>query len=101
MHPTLEPLTQKDLKKFLDDHIIFKVRHLNWVSKLVLVRKKSGEIRLCVYLSQRTWKKTGTFDVVMDRDVSYITSGRYLDEGNRLEFDLVIRHRTRQTVRSK
>ena len=32
----------------LDAKIIFKVRHLEWVSNLVPVRKKSGEIRLCV-----------------------------------------------------
>ena len=32
----------------MDGKIIFKVRHSEWVSNLVLVRKKSGEIRLCV-----------------------------------------------------
>jgi hypothetical protein len=48
VHPTLEPLIQKELKKLLDDKIIFKVRHSEWVENLVLVRKKSGEIRLCV-----------------------------------------------------
>ena len=36
------------MKKLLDAKIIFKVRHSEWVSNLVLVRKKSGEIRLCV-----------------------------------------------------
>ena len=48
VHPTLEPLIQKDLKKLLDACIIFKVRHSTWVSNLVLVQKKSCEIRLCV-----------------------------------------------------
>ena len=36
------------MKKILDAKIIFKVRHSEWVSNLVLVWKKSGEIRLCV-----------------------------------------------------
>ena len=36
------------MKKLLDAKIIFKVRHSEWVSNLVPMRKKSGEIRLCV-----------------------------------------------------
>jgi hypothetical protein len=48
IHPTLELLIQKELKKLLDVWIIFKVRNSIWVSNLVLVRKKFGEIRLCV-----------------------------------------------------
>lgn len=41
-------MIQKELKKFLDARIIFEVRHSTWLSNLVAVRKKSGEIRLCV-----------------------------------------------------
>ena len=48
MHPKLEPLIQSEVKKLLDAKIIFKVRHSEWVSNLVPVRKKFGEIRLCV-----------------------------------------------------
>ena len=48
MHPKLEPLIQNEVKKLLDAKIIFKLRHSEWVSNLVLVRKKSKEIRLCV-----------------------------------------------------
>ena len=44
----LEPLIQKELRNFLDDQIIFKVRHSIWISNLVPVRMNSGEIRLCV-----------------------------------------------------
>jgi hypothetical protein len=47
-HPSLEPLMCQDLKKLLDAKITFQVRHSAWVSNLVLVRKKSGEIRLCI-----------------------------------------------------
>jgi hypothetical protein len=38
----------QELKKLLDAKIIFQVRHSAWVANLVPVRKKSGEIRLCV-----------------------------------------------------
>ena len=48
MHPKMEPLIQSEVKKLLDAKIIFKVRHLEWVSNLVPIWKKSGEIRLCV-----------------------------------------------------
>ena len=48
MHPKLEPLIQSEVKKLLDAKNIFKVKHLEWVSNPVLVRKKYGEIRLCV-----------------------------------------------------
>ena len=48
MHPKLEPLIHSEVKKLLDEKIIFKVGHLEWVSNLVPVRKKSGEIKLCV-----------------------------------------------------
>ena len=44
----MEPLIQSEVKKLLDAKIIFKVRHSEWVSNLVPVRKKSEEIRLCV-----------------------------------------------------
>jgi hypothetical protein len=47
-HPSLEPLMYQELKKLLDVKIIFEVRHFAWVANLVPVRKKSGEIRLCV-----------------------------------------------------
>jgi hypothetical protein len=47
-HPSLEPLMYQELKKLLDAKIIFQVRHSAWVANLVPVRKKYGEIRLCV-----------------------------------------------------
>ena len=48
MHPKLEPLIQSEVKKLLDAKIIFKLRHSEWVSNLVPVRKKYREIKLCV-----------------------------------------------------
>jgi hypothetical protein len=47
-HPSLEPLMYQELKKLLDAKIVFQVRHFAWVENLVLFRKNSGEIRLCV-----------------------------------------------------
>jgi hypothetical protein len=47
-HPSLERLMYQELKKLLYAKIIFQVRHSSWVENLVPIRKKSGEIRLCV-----------------------------------------------------
>jgi ribonuclease HI len=44
MHPKLEPTVKKELNKLLNAKIIFPVRNMQWVSNLVPVRKKSGEI---------------------------------------------------------
>jgi len=48
MYPKLEPIVKKELNKLLKAKIVFLVRHTQWVSNLVSVRKKSDEIRLCV-----------------------------------------------------
>jgi hypothetical protein len=47
-HPSRKPLMYRELKKLLDAKIIFQVRHSVWLAILVPVRKKSGEICLCV-----------------------------------------------------
>jgi hypothetical protein len=47
-HPKLEPTVKKELNKLLNAKIIFPIRSTQWVSNLVPVRKKSGEIQLCV-----------------------------------------------------
>ena len=38
----------KEVKKLLESQIIIPLRYFEWVANLVPVRKKSGEIRLCV-----------------------------------------------------
>jgi hypothetical protein len=48
MHPSLEPQVKAELNKMLEARIIFPVRHTQWISNLVHVRKKNGDIRLCV-----------------------------------------------------
>ena len=48
MNPKIDPLMRKELTKLLEAHIIFPIKHSSWVANLVPVRKKNGEIRLCV-----------------------------------------------------
>jgi hypothetical protein len=44
----LLPVMEKEVKKLLEARIIIPLRYSEWVANLVSVRKKSGEIRLCV-----------------------------------------------------
>jgi len=44
----LLPLIEKEIKKLLAAKIIVPLRYSKWVANLVVVRKKSGEISLCV-----------------------------------------------------
>ena len=44
----LLPIMEKEVKKLLDAQMIVPLRYSDWVANLFLVRKKSGEIRLCV-----------------------------------------------------
>ncbi|KAH9321952.1 hypothetical protein KI387_016591, partial [Taxus chinensis] len=48
VNPFMEPLMRKELNKLIESRIIFPIKHSSWVANLVPVRKKSGEIRLCV-----------------------------------------------------
>jgi hypothetical protein len=41
-------IIEKDMKRMIDARIIVPLRYSNWVANLVPVRKKSGQIRLCV-----------------------------------------------------
>ena len=41
-------MIEKEVKKLLDAKIIVPLRYYEWVANLVPVRKKNGEIRLCV-----------------------------------------------------
>ena len=48
INPTLFPVIEKEVKKLLDAKIIVPLRYSSWVANLVPIKKKSGEIRLCV-----------------------------------------------------
>jgi hypothetical protein len=48
INPMLLPIMEREVKKLLQAQIIVPLRYSEWVANLVPVRKKSGEIRLCV-----------------------------------------------------
>jgi len=48
IHPNLESQMKAELNKLLKAKIIFLVRHSNWVSNMVPIRKKNGDIRICI-----------------------------------------------------
>jgi hypothetical protein len=48
MNPKLKPLVRIELEKLKKVGIIYPIRHSYWLSNLVIVMKKIGEIRMCV-----------------------------------------------------
>jgi hypothetical protein len=48
MNPKLKPLVKVKLEKLKKVGIIYLIRHSNWLSMPVIVRKKTGEIQMCV-----------------------------------------------------
>jgi ribonuclease HI len=48
INPKLASQIQKELQKMVDAGIIAPIRYSSWMSNLVVVRKKNGDIRLCV-----------------------------------------------------
>lgn len=50
VNPKIESLMAQELKKLIQSRIIYPIKHNTWVSNLVPVRKKNGDIRLCVDL---------------------------------------------------
>lgn len=48
INPILLPIIEKEIKKMWDAKIILPLRFSNWVANIVSVRKKSGEIQICV-----------------------------------------------------
>ena len=48
INPKLVPIIEKEIKKLFDAKIIVTLWFSKWVADLVPVRKKNGEIRLCV-----------------------------------------------------
>jgi hypothetical protein len=49
MNPKLKPLIKLELEKLKKVGIIYPIRDSDWLSNSVIVRKKTGEIRMCVY----------------------------------------------------
>ena len=48
IHTNLESQIKAELNKLLKAKIIFPVRHSNWVSNMAPVRKKNGDIIICI-----------------------------------------------------
>lgn len=48
VNPMIKLVIQREVQNFLDAKIIFPIRHSTWVTNLVPVRKKRGEVLLCV-----------------------------------------------------
>ena len=48
INPLLLPSIEKEIKKLLKAKIIVPLSYSEWVANLVPIRKKNGEIRLCV-----------------------------------------------------
>jgi hypothetical protein len=48
LNPMFLPIMEKEVKKMVDAKIIIPLRYSKWVANLVPVRKKNGEIRICV-----------------------------------------------------
>jgi len=60
IHPNLETHIKSELNKLLKAKIIFLVSHSKWVSNLVLVRKKNGDIH--IYIDFRNLNKACQID---------------------------------------
>jgi hypothetical protein len=48
LNPKLAPLVQKELQKMLEAGIIAQTRHASWCSNMVVARKKTGNIQICI-----------------------------------------------------
>ena len=48
INPLLLPLIEKEIKNLFDAKIIVALRHSKWLANVVPVRKKNGEIRICI-----------------------------------------------------
>jgi len=48
INPLLMPLIEREVKKLFDAKIIVPIRFSNWLANLVPVRKKNGEIIICI-----------------------------------------------------
>jgi hypothetical protein len=52
----LKPLVKMELQNLKNSRIIFPFRHSKWISNIMVVRKKNGEICLCVDFKDLNWE---------------------------------------------
>jgi hypothetical protein len=81
INPMLLPIMEREVKKLLDAQIIVPLRYSGWVVNLVLVRKKSGEITLCVNFKNlnRSSKKHNYPSPKMEHILQRITGASRID----------------------
>ena len=48
INPLLLPLIEKEIKNIFDTKIIVDLRNSKWLANVVPVRKKNGDIRICI-----------------------------------------------------
>jgi len=48
INPNIKPIVKIEIENLKKVGIIFSITHLEWLSNLVVVRKKNGEILLCI-----------------------------------------------------
>ena len=48
INPLLLPPIEKEVKKLFEEKIIIALRHSRWLENVVPIRKKNGEIRICI-----------------------------------------------------
>ena len=48
INPLLLPLIEREVKKLFEAKISITLRHSRWLANVVPVRKKNGEIRICI-----------------------------------------------------
>ena len=48
LNPLLFPIIEKEITKLFEAKIIVSLRHSKWLANVVPMRKKNGEIRICI-----------------------------------------------------
>ena len=76
MHLALEPIIKKELNKLVVENIIFLVRHTEWVANLFPVRKKNGDMQLCVDFRNlnKDWNKDNYYVPPMEHVLQSVSS---------------------------
>lgn len=80
IHPNLESQIKAELNKLFKVKIIFHVRHSNWVSNMVPIRKKNGNIRICIdFRNLNKARKKDNFPLAtMEKTLHSVTSSELM-----------------------
>ena len=80
MHLNLESLVKKELNRLLDAKIIFLVEYSIWLANLVSMRKKNGEMWLCIdfWNLKRASQKDKYPIPPMEKNIQCVSSSKML-----------------------